>query len=134
MVCFFIPRVYRQTTTASDYDIITRLAKRFGKASEHLLGNTHGNAALQGMWQTRQQYEEELPILRGEDQEAIIKFFRPELIAFLVNEDIYHIESNGTALLVFRSLHEAKSQNIEQMVTFSGKLVDRLLQAPNLKL
>ncbi len=66
-------------------------------------------------------------VLKGKDRPAIKVFFREELVRFLEAEDIYHIESNGEALLVFRSLHVAKSQNIEEMVRFSGEFVNRLL-------
>ena len=65
--------------------------------------------------------------LKGKDRTGIKAFFREGLVRFLEAEDIYHIESNGRALLVFRSLNVAKSQNIEEMVRFSGEFVNRLL-------
>jgi MFS superfamily sulfate permease-like transporter len=66
-------------------------------------------------------------VLQGDDREAIRAFLTPELIRFLESEEIYHIESNGEALLVFRSLRVARSKDIEQMVRFSEQLVDKIL-------
>ncbi|MDH3711341.1 MAG: SulP family inorganic anion transporter [Cyclobacteriaceae bacterium] len=70
-------------------------------------------------------------VLKGEDREAIKAFFTDDIVRFLDSEDVYHIESNGEALLVFRSLNVAKSQNIEEMIRFSGKFVNRLLTTPD---
>ena len=70
-------------------------------------------------------------VLQADDRRAIEAFLTPELINFLENEEIYHIESNGEALLVFRSLRVARSVDIEQMVNFSEQFVDLILkQAP----
>ena len=66
-------------------------------------------------------------VLQGDDREAIRAFLTPELVRFLESEEIYHIESNGEALLVFRSLRVARSKDIEQMVRFSEQLVDKIL-------
>ena len=70
-------------------------------------------------------------VLQGDNPEAIEAFLTPELISFLEHEDIYHIESNGEALLVFRSLRVARSKDIEQMVRFSEHLVDKILAPVN---
>jgi hypothetical protein len=67
-------------------------------------------------------------VLQGEQPPAIKKFLTPELISFLEDEEFYHVESNGNALLVFRSLRVARSTDIEQMVRFSERLVDIILQ------
>ena len=67
-------------------------------------------------------------VLQADDRNAIEEFLTPELINFLENEEIYHIESNGKALLVFRSLRVARSTDIEQMVHFSEQFVDIILQ------
>ena len=66
-------------------------------------------------------------VLQGDDPETIRAFLTPELVRFLESEEIYHIESNGEALLVFRSLRVARSKDIEQMVRFSEQLVDKIL-------
>jgi len=66
-------------------------------------------------------------VLQGNDPKAIQAFFTHPLLRFLEEEEIYHIESNGEALLVFQSLRVARSTDIEQMVKFSEQLVDRIL-------
>ena len=66
-------------------------------------------------------------VLQADNRGAIEAFLTPELINFLENEEIYHIESNGEALLVFRSLRVARSVDIEQMVHFSEQFVDLIL-------
>jgi hypothetical protein len=70
-------------------------------------------------------------VLQGEYPQAILEFLTPELIRFLEEEEFYHIESNGEALLVFRSLRVARSTDIEQMVKFSEQLVDKILEPVN---
>ncbi len=72
-------------------------------------------------------------VLMGKDEDALKEFFTVNLVRFLEQEDIYHIESNGQALLVFRSLHVSKSQNIEQMVRFSGELVRCIIQGEGMQ-
>lgn len=67
-------------------------------------------------------------VLQSEDPPGIKKFLKSELVRFLEEEEFYHIESNGEALLVFRSLRVARSTDIEQMVRFSERLVDIILQ------
>ena len=66
-------------------------------------------------------------VLQAADEVAIKEFLSSELIRFLEREEIYHIESNGEALLVFRSLRVARSTDIEQMVKFSEQLVNTIL-------
>ena len=61
--------------------------------------------------------------LKGEDEKEIRKFFTPNLIRFLEMEEIYHIECNGDALIVFKSLRIAKTGEIKNMLRFSEDLV-----------
>ena len=42
--------------------------------------------------------------LTGEDEQAVRGLFTSELIEFLESEEIYHIECNGNALIIFKSL------------------------------
>jgi hypothetical protein len=74
-------------------------------------------------------------VLQADNRQAIKEFLTPELINFLENEEIYHIESNGEALLVFRSLRVSRSVDIEQMVKFSERFVDIILrnEVPNIQ-
>jgi len=61
--------------------------------------------------------------LSGKDEEAIRSFFNEPIISFLKKRDIYHIESNGNSLLIFRSLRVARTEDIQQMISFSEDLV-----------
>lgn len=65
--------------------------------------------------------------LTGEDEEGIRKLFSPEFIRFLESEEVYHIECNGEALIIFKSLRVAKTGEIKNMVRFSEELVRFLI-------
>jgi hypothetical protein len=62
-------------------------------------------------------------LLKGEDETAIRAFFTPELIRFLEKREIYHIESNGEALLIFKYLRPAKVEEVTKMLAYSKELV-----------
>lgn len=64
--------------------------------------------------------------LTGEDEPAIRKLFTPSLISFLESEEIYHIECNGNALLIFKSLRNANTGEMKNMVRFSKELVEHI--------
>ena len=64
--------------------------------------------------------------LTGEDEEAIRTVFTPNLLAFFESEEIYHIESNGRALLIFKSLRIANTGEIKNMVRFTEELVKHM--------
>ena len=66
-------------------------------------------------------------VLKGPNEDEIRKFFTPELIKFFEEGDIYHLESNGNELLVFKYLRLATPKEILNMVRYSHKLVKRLL-------
>ncbi|MCH2229599.1 MAG: SulP family inorganic anion transporter [Crocinitomicaceae bacterium] len=66
--------------------------------------------------------------LTGEDEQAIRGLFTPGLIGFLETEEIYHIECNGTALIIFKSLRNANTGEMKNMVRFSEELVKNLVQ------
>ncbi len=61
-------------------------------------------------------------VLKGKDVAAIRDFFSPELVDYLLGHDIYHIESNGEALLIFRNMKVAKTEEIKSMLQFSEDL------------
>lgn len=65
-------------------------------------------------------------LLQGTDKEGLKKFFDEEMIEFLLKRDIYHIESNGNSLLIFRSLRVARTEDIEQMIRFSEEFIARI--------
>ena len=64
--------------------------------------------------------------LTGKDKDAITKFFTPELIHFLEKNDIHHIESNGKALLIFKYLHIARTEEIQKMHDFALNLLSHM--------
>lgn len=64
--------------------------------------------------------------LTGEDEAAIRTLFSIELLTFLESEEIYHIECNGEALLIFKSLRIANTGEIKNMVRFTEELVKKI--------
>lgn len=65
-------------------------------------------------------------LLKGDDEAAIRKFFTPELIQLFEKEQVYHVESNGSALLIFRALRLARVSEINKMLEFSDELVNTI--------
>jgi len=61
--------------------------------------------------------------LSGEDEEAIRTFFTDDLIRFLEENEIHHIESNGEALMIFTYLHIARTDEVPSMLSFSSNLL-----------
>ena len=59
----------------------------------------------------------------GEDEEAIRTFFTDDLIRFLEENEIHHIESNGEALMIFKYLHIARTDEVPSMLSFSSNLL-----------
>ncbi|MFT4759138.1 MAG: MFS superfamily sulfate permease-like transporter [Paraglaciecola sp.] len=63
-------------------------------------------------------------LLKGEDEKTIREFFTAELIHFLELDNVYHIESNGEALLIFRYLRLGRTEEISSMLDFSEHLIE----------
>lgn len=61
--------------------------------------------------------------LGGEDETAIRKFFTEDLIRFLEDNEIHHIESNGEALMIFKYLHIARTDEVKNMLVFATNLL-----------
>lgn len=64
--------------------------------------------------------------LHGDDEAAIRRFFTPQLIHFFLQHDLYHVESNGRALLLFRRLRLAKAEEITRMIAYCEALVHQV--------
>jgi MFS superfamily sulfate permease-like transporter len=64
--------------------------------------------------------------LSGEDEDAIRRFFTDDLIRFLEQNEIHHIESNGEALMIFNYLHIARTDEVPNMLTFSSNLLKNM--------
>lgn len=58
---------------------------------------------------------------------AIRALFTDDLSGFLESEEIYHIESNGRAMLIFKSLRIANTGEIKNMVRFTEDLVKHII-------
>lgn len=61
--------------------------------------------------------------LISDEPEKMNDLFTPKLISFLESEEIYHIESNGNSLMVFKALKFANTGEIKNMIRFSNELV-----------
>jgi len=64
--------------------------------------------------------------LVGRHPKKIREFFTPELISFFESEEIYHIESNGSSLMLFKSLKNANTGEIKNMIRFSNEFMKRM--------
>jgi len=60
--------------------------------------------------------------LLGEDEEAIRRFFKADLIHFFESNPYYHIESNGNSLLLFGRERLASLKELKAMLDFGGRL------------
>ena len=60
--------------------------------------------------------------LLGEDEDAIKEFFNDEIIHFLESNPYYHIESNGTGLLIFGKERLASIKELKALFDFGKRL------------
>ena len=65
-------------------------------------------------------------ILSGENEDEIREFFTEDLIRFLEDNEIHHIESNGEALMIFKYLHIAKTDEVQNMLSFGLNLLKHM--------
>ena len=65
-------------------------------------------------------------LLSGENEKEIREFFTEDLIRFLEDNEIHHIESNGEALMIFKYLHIAKTDEVKNMLTFGLNLLKHM--------
>lgn len=68
-------------------------------------------------------------LLNGPNKEAIYNFFTRELREFFVEREMYHLESNGKSLMIFKFFRLASFENLVRMVNFSNKLVQLMEHA-----
>ncbi|HJL19365.1 MAG TPA: SulP family inorganic anion transporter [Sandaracinaceae bacterium LLY-WYZ-13_1] len=66
-------------------------------------------------------------VLKGPDEASIRRFMTPRLLEFFESEEIYHLESNGHEIVVFKFMRLASPREVEGMLDFSERLC-RLLQ------
>ena len=72
--------------------------------------------------------------LSGEDEDAIKDFFTDDLIRFLEKNEIHHIESNGEALMIFKYLHIARTDEVHNMLVFAHNLLRHMSLKPTTKI
>jgi MFS superfamily sulfate permease-like transporter len=64
--------------------------------------------------------------LSGEDEDAVRTFFTEDLIHYLEENEIHHIESNGKALMIFKYIHIARTDEVRNMLDFSSNLLKHM--------
>lgn len=65
-------------------------------------------------------------VIKGADKSELEDFFNQRLIHFFEHEDIYHMESNGNSIFIFKYVRLASPNNIEKMVDFSHRFIKKL--------
>jgi len=65
-------------------------------------------------------------VLSGEDEEGVRDFFTDELLQFMADHEVHHIESNGEALMIFKYLHIARTDEVQNMLTFAHDLLSHM--------
>jgi len=65
-------------------------------------------------------------VLSGEDEHAVRDFFTDELLQFMSDHEVHHIESNGEALMIFKYLHIARTDEVQKMLTFAHDLLSHM--------
>jgi len=64
--------------------------------------------------------------LSGDDEESIQSFFTNDLIEFLDENEIHHIESTGDALMIFNFVHIARTEEVKNILNFSSNLLSHM--------
>ena len=65
-------------------------------------------------------------LLHGPNEHLIREFFNENLISLLEKREVYHIESNGEALLIFKFGREARAKQAAEMLAFTEEVLDRI--------
>ncbi len=64
--------------------------------------------------------------LSGENEAEIRTFFTNDLLRFLEENEIHHIESNGEALMIFKYIHVARTDEVKNMLVFATNLLSHM--------
>ena len=65
-------------------------------------------------------------LIMGNKESEIRSFFTDELIRFFENHQIYHLESNGEALVIFDKIKLARTDETIAIIDFGKELVSLL--------
>lgn len=65
--------------------------------------------------------------VRGVDSIEVHKFMKEDLVQYFEQNDSFHIECNGTMILIFKEMRFANPKDMEQMHDFAQGLAERLL-------
>lgn len=68
-------------------------------------------------------------LLMGRNEEEIRSFFVDKIIRFFENHQIYHLESNGEAVMIFDKVKLARTDETIAFIAY-GEQLTRLLEAP----
>lgn len=68
-------------------------------------------------------------LLMGDDEQQIRSFFTSRLIRFFEEESIFHVESNGKALLIFSKIKLARTDETQKLLAFGDRLIEELTDA-----
>lgn len=61
-------------------------------------------------------------LVLGKNEKKIQSFFTPKLVQFLENHHIYHLESNGEALLIFDKVKLARTDETTALINYGEEL------------
>jgi MFS superfamily sulfate permease-like transporter len=69
-------------------------------------------------------------LIMGNDEQKIRSFFTDEIIRFFENHQIYHLESNGEALLIFDKIKLARTDETLEFIQYGDELANLLNTGP----
>ncbi len=68
-------------------------------------------------------------LLTGKEESEIRSFFTPEIVRFFENHQIYHLESNGEAIVIFDKLKLARTDETMAFIEYGKELATLLIKA-----
>ncbi|MBL6670015.1 MAG: SulP family inorganic anion transporter [Flavobacteriaceae bacterium] len=67
-------------------------------------------------------------LITGKNEPEIRSFFSKEIISFFEKNQIYHIESNGEAIMIFDKIKLARTDETISLINYSNKLAELLIK------
>ncbi|WP_436515597.1 SulP family inorganic anion transporter [Ekhidna sp. To15] len=62
-------------------------------------------------------------LLKGPKEDEVRKFFKPALLQLIESNPIYHLESNGSKLIIYRFDKKKKEKEVAELILFAKRLV-----------